>query len=744
MTQAPVRPATSTRWTPILWAGTGLTWLAALIATGSAAGDVALWVAGIGLGVLLPGVALVRAVRPNGAPLIEDLGWGIPAGFLIAVLGWAVGAALPWAPPPWLFGPLVVAVLFAVPGVRARLLARPEPGWGLRPNLVLCGALLVVVCVMTVDFLRLTPADPGASGSIYYPDSVFQLAVAGQLRHALFLTYPTVAGEPYAYHWLGHTVLAHLLNGGVEPLDAVVRLTPATLLPAMILTAAVVARGVARRVTAGPLAAVLIGVLGTTVATQTSDGRSLAMVQTYWWASITTVFGWIASLAVAGCAVAFLRGERGVPTRLFVPFLIFAVGAKSSVGPVLLGGVGLALVAAVVTRQRVKAAIGIAAATAAVLGVAALTEYAGGNGLHLEIFGGLRRMAARLFPALTVPANGPELTLPGVPATAVAVAAVLFFLPLLPRLVGLVFLPRRDPATWFFVGVLVAGVGGILVFRHPGESELFFLISAYPLAAVASAWGLSERTWRWVGALAGAAFAAVVAAVIAFTLPDDWAPSFRHALAPLGLLALVLAVAAAATWRLARPWFAAATIGAILGTGLLSTAFYATSAVTTYSQIAVNSPGNLRITRDDLAGGRWLAEHAGPDDILASNRVCVQDQHTGLPNPCQAKAFTLAAVAGRTVEVGGWAYASRSNNTAWSAPQHWTDQPFWDPPRLARELTAFSAPTPQLLADLHRDGVRWLVAEATGTPPDTAALDRLATRRLSLPGFTVWQLTAPA
>ncbi len=743
MTQAPARPATRTRWIPLAWAGTGLAWLAALVLTGSAVQDVALWVVSAGLGVLLPGVALVRAVRPGGAALIEDLGWGVPAGFLVAVVGWAVGVVLPWA-PPWLFGPLVVAALLAVPGTRARLLARPEPGWGLRPNLVLCGALLVVLCWMTVDFLRLTPAGPGASGTIYYPDSVFQLAVAGQLRHALFLTYPMVAGEPYAYHWLGHTVLAHLLNGGVDPFDAVVRLTPATLMPAMILTAAVVARGVAQRVTAGPIAAVLIGVLGTTVATQTSDGQSLTMIQTYWWASITTVFGWIGSLAVAGCAVALLRGDPGLPTRLFVPFLIFAVGAKSSVGPILLGGVGLALVAAIVTRQRIRTAIGIAAATAAVLGVAALTEYAGGNGLHLEIFGGLRRTASRLFPALTIPRDGPALTLPGVPATAVAVAAVLFFLPLLPRLIGFVFLPRRDPATWFFAGVLVAGIGGVLVFRHPGESELFFLISAYPLALVASAWGLSERTWRLKGALAGAAFAAAVAALIAFTLPGDWAPSFRHALAPLGLLALVLGVAAAVTWRLARPWFAAATVGAVLGTGLLSTVFYATSEVTTYSQIAVNSPGNLRITDDDLAGGRWLAEHADPADVLASNRVCVQDQHTGLPNPCQAKAFTLAAVSGRTVEVGGWAYASRSNNTAWTSPLHWTDQPFWDPPRLAREQTAFSAPTPQLLSELYGAGVRWLVADAAGTPPDTATLDLLATRRLSLPGCTIWELTAPA
>jgi len=265
MTQAPTVEATRTYWTPVAWAGTGLAWLAALVLTGSAVQDVLLWLASVVLGVLLPGVALVRAVRPGGAALIEDIGWGVPAGFLVALAGWAVGVVLPWA-PPWLLGPLVVLGLLAVPGARARLPARPEPGWGLRPNLVLC-------------------------------------------------------------------------------------------------------------------------------------------------------------------------------------------------------------------------------------------------------------------------------------------------------------------------------------------------------------------------------------------------------------------------------------------------------------------------------------------DVLATNRVCVQEQPDGPSNSCQAKAFTLSAVAGRNVDVGGWSYASRNNNTAWTAPQHWTDQPFWDPPRLAREQAAFSAPTPQLLAALYHDGVRWLVADSGGTRPDAATLDRLATRRLTLPGFTVWQLS---
>ncbi|MCU1685450.1 MAG: hypothetical protein JWQ81_6189 [Amycolatopsis sp.] len=755
--EPPVEPTAQSRpWVPALWTGVGLVWAFALVVTGSPLGDVVLWFVAAVLGVLLPGVALVRAVRPGRAALIEDVGWGIPAGFLVAIAGWAVGAALPWAPPPWLFGPLVVAALFAIPAARPRLLARPGPGWGLRPNLVLCAVMLVVVAWMTVDFLRLNPVDPGAAGSFSYPDGIFQLSLVGELRHSLVVTYPMVAGEPYSYHWFGHAVLAHLLSGGVSPFDAVVRLAPSTLMPATVLTAAVVARGVAGRVSAGPLAAVLLGALGTTVATQSPDGQSQAVIQTYWWASITTVFGWIASLAVAGCAVAVLRSRANpdVPTWLLVPFLLFAAGAKSSAVPVLLGGAALAMVALLITRQRVRAGVLVLAATAATLGAATLTVYSGGSsGLHVDVFGGLVRNAGRLFPGLTTPkSDGLALTLPGVPVTAVLVTAVLLYVPLLPRLIGFVFLARwerRDPATWFFAGIVLAGAGATLVFRHPGESEGFFLLSAYPLGVVGSAWGLARaadhvRKLPWVRtALAGAAAGAVASTVIAFGLPTDWTPSFRHDLEPLGLLIVGLAVAFAAAWvvrRASRRFVAVAAVGAVLGTGLLSTAFYATASVTTYSQIATTSPGSLLVTRDGLTSGHWLDEHAGPHDILAANHLCTQTGGAQPITPCQAKAFTLSALSGRTIDVGGWAYASRNLGTAWDAPQHWTDQPFWDQARLTREQTAFSAPTSTLLDGLYRDGVRWLVADSLGTPADTTSLDRLAIRRLSLPTITIWQL----
>ncbi|WP_216215792.1 hypothetical protein [Amycolatopsis aidingensis] len=761
---------------PGAWTIVVIGWIAALLTTGSAAGDVALWLLAIGLGVLLPGVALVRAVRPGTAPLIEDLGWGAAAGCLVAMLGWALGVVLQLSLPPWLFGPVIAGVLAAVPRTRHRVLAKPAPGWGPAANLTIAGVMLVVVGWMTVDFLRLHPVDPGPSGSTYYPDIVFQLAVVGQLRHSLVLDYPMVAGELYSYQWFLHAVLAHLLDAGVMPFDGVARLAPATLMPAVLLVAAVIAAGIARRVVAGPIAAALLGVVGTTVATWSVGGSAPAMIQTYWWASISTAFGWLVSLPVAGCAVAILRRDSSTaPTLLFLPFAALAAGAKSTNLVVLLGGALLAFAFVLIRRRPLRPAFLVLSAVGGTLLAALFTIYsAGGNGLRLDPLGRFEHLAVRLFPGLAgATDDAAALAIPDIAPIAVLTAVLLYFLPVLPRLLGFVFLARwewRDAASWFLLGTVLAGAVGILAFRHPGQSEGFFFRSAFPVGVLASAWGLAlvvERVRRlpWVrlaaaGAVAGLLLSVLVALAVPVSPLPHWEEAFGHApsagemsplrqvahyLFPLGVLFLpLLALTVAGLLARARKVpLAIVTIGAILGTGLLSTGFYLTGAVPTYSQTSVASAAGLRITRDDIAAGNWLARHTAPEDVLATNRVCTQEQPTEqLPEPCQAKTFTLSALAGRTVEVAGWAYASRNLERAWESTERYTMQPFWAPERLRRELRAFTHPSRATLRALSEAGVRWLVADKRGAPTDRAALDRLATRRLTLETVTVWELPA--
>ena len=62
---------------------------AALAHAGVPADDVVRWLAVVVIGVLVPGVVAVRALRGPGA-LSEDLAWAVPVGLLLALMTWAL------------------------------------------------------------------------------------------------------------------------------------------------------------------------------------------------------------------------------------------------------------------------------------------------------------------------------------------------------------------------------------------------------------------------------------------------------------------------------------------------------------------------------------------------------------------------------------------------------------------------------------------------------------------------------
>jgi hypothetical protein len=735
---------------PVAWCAVLAAWAGTHVATGTPWAELAQWALAVTAGILLPGFVLVRAVRAAAAPLIEDVAWAAVAGCLVGMLGWLLDVVLPWAPPPWLIGPAFAAVVIAIPAARRRVLARPAPGWGTGANLWLAGALLVTVGWMTSDYLRYNPLDPGPTGHTYYFDTTFQVAVMGRLRHSLWPDYPLVHGEPYAYHWFLHAITAHLTTGtGVDPFDSMLRLVPTTLFPAVVLLAAVVARRVADNVRAGVLCAALLTLTGATAATVWStDGEAPLTIQTYWAASLTSAFGWLPTVAVAGCVVALLRrsaADSAVPVWLFVPLVLLAAGAKSADLAVLLGGTVLAFVALLISREWtvVPRALALNILIGGVLLVARYTLYGGGDyGLQVSPGGVFRQTAAALFPSLVQPSESDAyLTLPQVPIVPLLVAALLYLGPLLPRLAGFLPLLRRrplDPAMWVFLGTTIAGAGAMLVFRQPGNSNVYFLVAAYPVGLIGSAWGISRLRWSPATAWTGATLGAVFTLVIAWPAGAKPPKSMSGRLAPLAVLIAALVVLGVVGYLVRRRSVAVLVTFAVLGTGLLSTGLYLTQTSTEPSYdhgVTRVDAADLPVTRDELAAGRWLAANAGRDDVLAVNRVCTQRQ----PDPCTGKLFDIGAFAQRDVDVEGWAYAPRNLDSAWHSTVWYANQPFWDQPRLAEQQSAFTAPTARTLAALAARGVRWLVAD-TRAPVDVSTLDTLATRRLTLPTILVWRL----
>jgi hypothetical protein len=793
---------------PLVTAAVLIAWCAVHVVTGTPWRDLIPWVAAVVIGFLVPGTALVRAVRRSGAPLVEDVAWGAAAGCLVALVGWVLDRTLPWSPGPFVWGPVVVGMLLALPQTRRRVLRRPEPGWGAGPTVATGLVMLVALAWMTSTALLFLPVNPGSQGVLYSQDTLFQAAVVGEMRHHLVPDYPFVAGEPLQYHWFLYSILAYLTTGtGVDAFDSSLRLGPTTVLPAVLLLAGVVARRLSGQVWAAPIAMALLAVVDLSLANHWGWQGSSAIGGAYtpiigvWRGSPPQELAWLAGLAAMGTSVAWLRrseADRAVPVALLLPFFVLCVGTKSSQLPVLAAGIGLALLAALLQRRRDIAlrALLLLVAAGVVFELAAWILYRGGSyGVIFRPGDRLDVQAFSLFPGLGTGAGKPAIAL----LTALLVGTV----PLLPRLAGLVWLGARrrdDPGTWITVGTCIGGFAAAYLLRHPAQSELYFLFSAYPLAVVGSACGFTlalsayrSRTdihpRRLVPVLAGCVVVGTAAAAaVAFSQPQLWplqrwardnpgdplaqtVPAMEQArwyLLPLAQLLGAVAVAAvlvvvasrvvgAAVARRRPNWTAVAVpVVPVVVTVLLGTGVYGmsqtiegtdTGSLAERMQFFVArsaSDGTLPTTQDVVDGGRWLDAHARPDDVVAVNRYCVQTSawRKGRSR-CDAREFSPSAFSQRRTYVGGWAYADRILALAWISPPPYRKIPFWDAPRLAKQDAAFQRPTADVLAAMYRDGVRWLWADLRDGPVATDRLDALADVRYSGPNLRIWQMRSP-
>ena len=788
-----------------------LAWVVVLIVTGSPPVDVLQWVLAVLVGVLAPGFVVLRVCRAAPAPLIEDLAWGAATGCLVAMLGWFLDRTLPWAPGPYVLGLAIIAAGLAVPAARQRVLARPAPGWGVGPALTIGASVVASLAWMTAAGLRAMPLTPAPHGTAYSQDLIYQLSLVGELRRTVSPTYAPVAGSELNYHWFDYAVTAHLLeHTGVDPFDSILRLGPATLIPAMLVLAAVVARRMSGLLWAGPIAAALLGAVGISEASRWSelDGTS-GIFQLYWVLSPTQTLGWLAGLAAAGTVFAFVRrapGDSAVPVALLVPFLVLCSGAKSSELPVLIAGIVLATLVAAIRRdwlvvRRCAVALGLALV---VFEAANIVIYGGNsNGLRLQLWGEAYRRVGTMFPAFATPTSDLALSTPSVPGAVIATAIVLFLLPQLPRLLGLIFQLRYragDPTGWICTGTALAGLVLPFAFQHPGNSQIFLLVSAYPLGVVGAASGLAlaggrvrelvtrpvvrRRVGLALGAfvVAGALAAMVVAhAQPHFNPVQRWAlshPGDPKAtgvslgrmvwlwLTPTVTLLIVLvaltAVAALGLWRARAagahrrpPLVGLAALVLLLGTGVygLTLQFGGTDVPAAGSLASVEKAsertvgGPLPTLRADVSAGRYVDQHAGANDVIATNMYCrsgLRPHSRPLPG-CDARDFSASAFAQRRTLVGGWVYTDRITSEAKTLTVSYRNAPFWDPHLLNQEATACDHPTAQLLDLLYTEhGVRWIFVDRRFGPVASRALDRLAERRYRSAKVEVWHLRAPA
>jgi hypothetical protein len=131
------------------------------------------------------------------------------------------------------------------------------------------------------------------------------------------------------------------------------------------------------------------------------------------------------------------------------------------------------------------------------------------------------------------------------------------------------------------------------------------------------------------------------------------------------------------------------------------------------------------ITQGAQEVGRWLRDHSGADDVVATNAHCLTPREA----TCDNQHAWVSGYTERRVLVEGWAFTNMVHAKAIETGIGDDYVPYWRPEVLADNDAAFTAPSARtvgLLRDKYQ--VRWMfVDERQGTPP--AALPQFATLR---------------
>jgi hypothetical protein len=599
----------------------------------------------------------------------------------------------------------------------------------------------------------------------------------------------------YPYHWFFHALAAHL-GQGFGPLVVVTHLLPLTLLLGVVAMAAVAARTIARHRWGAAAGAAALGLVGMTAPSawvvlsgitgrSDTDGAGIDPIRLYWQHSASTTLGWLAALGIVAAAAPVLRhraADRRGDVVLVLAMGALAAGAKSVQTPVLLCGFAAVLVLALV-RRRWPLARRVTLVAALLTGtwlVAVLTMYAGGTG-GLVVSPGARvdALLRAMVPALADGLQGGEpVSVPVVGSVLVAV----WLLPLVPRLLGLLWFIRRpvDPLGLLCGATLLAGFAGTFLTGHPGRSEIFFLVCAYPVGVVGSAAGFvlaaDRLRVRWGGravlracVIAAAAGAVVTAGVASWagplspltvwratrpaaTVPGSWL-SARHQVLAWGAPTIVLAVATVVATLLAvvfggRPTASgirrrAAGVLVVLVAGLAGGGLVATVrdigsgrpalvAARVQGVIDRNPVQSRLLVSPTLREAAALVRRSGSrDDIVVTNRACLQPAAVIARRTCDPRDYVVSALTGRRTGVSGWAYAAESLARAPGVRGGYARMPFWDPARLAEQRALIEQPTPERAAAAWSRGERWVLADRAAGPvsPELSSLGRVLVDR---------------
>ena len=641
----------------------------------------------------------------------------------------------------------MTVVLLAVPTTRRRVRAARWDAvpWWFAPAVAVTSLAAIPQFLGYAADNRVTYA----ATTVPHVDTYLHQALAAELLTRGPVSWPTVAGEDLGYHWFTHAWLAQVTaSSGVE-LDAVLtRVMPALMPMAVVLAVAITALRLSRRAWVGVLAAVLTMIGGRFNPVSLRDSAFPLTPYSPTLALGAPMLLLLVTVLALRWRSAMLRGAW-----VLVPLLaVVSAGTKGSTAPLVVAGLGLALVAMVLWNRRlaVPVLLDLLVVGAGLVFAVIFVFHGSSAGLKL----GATNAAKQTFlaSALTdLPA--PEL---------IRLAMVVALIGGLSRAALAFLLPfyrdtRVDPLTWVLIGSSIAGAAAVALFSHPGRSQGYFYATAIPLAALGSALG-AERLVRGLGRRIAALVAAIGIAggVAGYLVPQLIAGPLRPraytqvwemvwiAVAGLVVVALVAAVAVrlVGRGRLGHAATGVAVLAAvacsILVTGSSSTVA-ALSASTTPPARTVTLRSGSAVSQAQIDVARYIRDHSAIDDLVMTNRHCTVPREPF--GGCDSRRWIVTAFSERQALVEGWTATPESTRRAPNGRDSITVD-YWRPEILELNDRFTRTPTEADHRALWDLGVRWVYLE--NTMPHADSLAPFAVERFRTVDASAWQLTDPS
>ncbi|MEV1169983.1 hypothetical protein [Nonomuraea sp. NPDC049784] len=697
----------------------------------------------------LPGLLLIRALYGDRRTLAEEVALGAALGYAIEVAAYIVARAvgLPLLVLVWPIGTYIA--FLAVPRLRRHwkrgLASAAAPAWW-------SWGLALMVCYLVAwsahTFFGFGPLTWPELAK-YPDDAPFHLALIGELKQHMPPMTPMVAGEPLFYHWFvyAHYAAASWITG-VEPLVLLFRLGTVPMLATFVVLVAMLARRVTGSWSGAAIATGATILLGAPRLFLGSFGSfTYGGMHDAAWGSPTFTFGALLFVPVVLLVVDLLlhRCHDPGPWLLLAVFLAAVMGAKATHLPMLAAGLVAVVAVKVVTRRRppwpALVALGM---TTACLFFAQLVLYGGQR--QGTIVAPLSYMGT-LWHDLT--GTPPDVAAPAL--SVVGVAALYFvswavtWCPALGLLSRPRLLVRSDVV--LMIGIAAAGLGAMFVLDHPGRSQVFFLWAAYPYIAIVAAYGLivilrqAQAPRRSILCAVGSGLVAVYALPVICGVRAPLDPGLSDTALYGPYLALVTVVALVAVSLLTAragvlKWALLLVALAAIGLPAAHHARVLASVSGGAAQVAASSSeGAPAFPQGALQTARWLRDHSGPDDMVATNVHC----RWGFEHPCDSRQFWVSALTERRMLLEGWAFTG-TNADRWQPGQSVKNLPFWDRQRFDDNEAAFLSPSSAAIQRLHEHyGIRWLFVDEhlTSAAPEIAKYARLCYRSGD---FAVYQL----